>query len=109
LEAEKKVMTLAEEFHQACLEGYEEGKRELGYNATYFLRMVYEHGGVQAAKLLLNSQSVPEGLMTLWEHGRLDMSLENSVLHPKWHSLFTEDERKIARKRLEQLGYKPKF
>ena len=100
-------MTLEEEFHKGCLEGYEAGKRELGYNATYFLQMVNQHGGVQAAKLLLNSKNVPAGLFTLWEHGRLDMSLENFVLDPKYRSLFTEQELKTARRRLEELNYKP--
>ena len=52
-------MTLKQEFHQSCLDGYEAGKRELGYNATYFIQLVREHGGVQAAKLLLNSKDVP--------------------------------------------------
>lgn len=100
-------MTLEQEFHQACLEGYEAGKRELGYNATYFLQMVHQHGGVKTAKMLLNSKDIPAGLFTLWEHGRLDMSLENSVLDPRYRSLFTEQELKTARQRLEKLGYKP--
>lgn len=100
-------MTLEEEFYHGCLEGYQIAKKELGYNATYFLQMVSEHGGVQAAKMLLHSKDIPDGLMKLWEFGRLDMSLENYVLDPKFASLFTEEERKIARQRLEKLGYKP--
>ena len=97
---------LIKEFHQGCLDGYEAGKRELGYNATHFLQMVHQHSGVQAAKLLLNAKDVPAGLFTLWEHGRLDMSLENFVLNPRYRSLFTPEELKIARQRLEKLDYK---
>ncbi len=104
---EKKKMTLEEEFHQGCLDGYEAAKKELGYNATYFLRMISENGGVLAAKRILNSKDIPEGLMRLWEHGRLDMSLENYVLNPRYRSLFTPEELKIARQRLEKLDYKP--
>ena len=35
------------------------------------------------------------------------MSLENAILDPKWHPLFTDQERKTARQRLEKLNYKP--
>jgi hypothetical protein len=102
-------MTLKNEFHQGRLEGYEALKKKLRYNATYYLRIVHEHGGVQAAKLLLNSTDMPEGLMKLWAHGRLDMSLENHVLNPRYHSLFTPKELKIARQRLEKLNFRPSW
>jgi hypothetical protein len=102
-------MTLKDEFHQECLDGYLQAKKELGYNATYFLQVVSEHGGVQAAKMLLNKREVPEGLMTMWHLGRLDMSLENGVLNPRYVSLFTAAERDIARKRLRDLDYTPKW
>lgn len=102
-------MTLEEEFHQGCLEGYEAARKELGYRATYFLQMLQQHGGVTTAKLLLNSRDIPAGLMTLWHHNRLDMSLENYVLDPRFRTLFTEQELKTARKRLTDLDFKPKW
>lgn len=39
-------------FHRAMIELYETAKRDLGHNAVRFLRMVSEHGGLKAAKLL---------------------------------------------------------
>ena len=102
-------MTLEEEFHQGCLEGYRLAKKELGYNATYFLQMVSEHGGVQAARMLLSKREIPEGLMTLYHLKKLDMSLEEYVLNPRFAPLFTEAERGIARKRLRDLHHTPKW
>lgn len=101
-------MTLEEQFHQDMLNGCQTLKKECKYNPTYFLQMVREHGGVKTAKLLLQSSDVQEGLMKLWELGRLEMSMENVVLQAKYQSLFTDAERKIARLRLEKLNYKPK-
>jgi hypothetical protein len=78
-----------------------------GYSATYFLRMVQELGGVQAAKRLLGAEHAQYGLTKLWECGRLDISMEALVLNPRWESLFSDGERTIARQRLETFGYTP--
>lgn len=47
------------------------------------------------------------GLFTLWDLKRLGMSMENLVLQPRYASLFTDEELKIARKRLEDLKFTP--
>jgi hypothetical protein len=71
--------------------------------------MVHEHGGVGAVRLLIKSPNAQEGLSKLWEIGKLDYSIEAAALNPKWASLFTEQEKTIARKRLKDLNYEPKF
>jgi hypothetical protein len=46
-------MTLDEverRFHRAMISIYETAKRELGYNATRFLQMISEQGGLAAAR-----------------------------------------------------------
>ena len=40
-------------FHRAMISIYETAKRELGYNATRFLQMISEHGGLATARLTL--------------------------------------------------------
>ena len=84
---------------------YETAKRELGYTATRFIQMVSEHGGVEAARQLLRAPGVSDGFTTLWEHGRLDLSVEAHVLRPEFASLFKAQERAIAVKRLSDYGY----
>lgn len=103
---EHERVTLEAQFHQAMVRLYETAKRDLDYNATYFLRMVSDHGGVEAAHRLLSTDKPSEGFTTLWEAGRLDLSVEAHILDPEYEPLFTDAERRTARKRLEQYGFR---
>jgi alkylated DNA nucleotide flippase Atl1 len=96
---------LATEFHRAMVKLYERAKDEAGYPANYFLRMVSDLGGVEAAKQLLAVSHVSDGFTALWERGRLDLSVEAHVLDPRWAPLFTEEEIQTARRWLEEFGY----
>ena len=80
---------------------------ELGYRPTYFIRMVHEFGGVGTAKRLLSTEDLQAGLTRLWELGRLDLSVEASVLQGPWKELFSDDERREARERLKAYGHNP--
>jgi hypothetical protein len=102
-------MTLEERFTRDLLDGCHVLAKEHGYNPTYFRQMVYQHGGLQAVRLLLRSPNFQEGLTTLWEIGRLDASVEAAVHNPMYAPLFTEEEQQIALKRLAALDYVPKF
>jgi hypothetical protein len=93
------------QFHQEMLAVYHRAKKECRYNAIRFLEMVTDHGGLKAAKMLLASKKFPEGLTRLWQEGRLDISMEALVLKSPWSGLFSEKELRVARKRLDDLGY----
>lgn len=93
-------------FHEAMLEIYERAKTECHYNASRFLQMVGERGGLGAARYLLHAPDLSDGFTALWECNRLDLTVEAYVLKPEWRGLFTQEERAIARKRLSDLGYK---
>jgi len=93
------------QFHDAMLGLYKTAISEAGYNATRFLRMVSENGGMDAARTLLHASSVSEGYVALWERQRLDLTVEALVLQDKWKALFTPAEIEIARKRLAEYGY----
>lgn len=92
-------------FHAAMVALYQTAKRDLGYSATRFLQMVSELGGVEAARHLLRAPSVSDGFTTLWEGGRLDLSVEAHVLRPEFEALFDDAERRTARRRLSDYGY----
>jgi len=92
-------------FHRAMVSIYETAKRELGYNATRFLQMVSEQGGLATARQLLWSDVPSEGFTTLWERGRLDLTVEAHVLHSEFASLFTDKDREQAHARLEAYGW----
>ena len=94
-------------FHDEMIGIYRKAKSECDYNAVRFLQMVTDQGGLQAAKNLLHASGFSDGFTALWEHGRLDISMEALVLQDPWSQLFTADELGVARKRLEDLGYMP--
>jgi hypothetical protein len=92
-------------FHRAMIAIYETAKREFGYNATRFLQMLGEQGGLATARQLLWKDQPSDGFTTLWSHGRLDLTVEAHVLLPEFASLFTEEDRQQARYRLELYGW----
>lgn len=99
-------MDLELQFHEEMLGIYDEAST-FGYRPTYFRRMVNDHGGVQAAKILLSKDAPSYGFERLWEQGRLDISVETLVLREPWHRLFGEGELREAERRLEGSDYQP--
>lgn len=98
-------MTLEKQFEQEMVNIYMTAKKECGYNASRFLQLVSTKGGLAAAKQLITKPGGTDGFATLWEHGRLDLSVEAYVLHPEYAALFSDEERNICKERLEQFGY----
>jgi hypothetical protein len=92
-------------FDIAMMRIYERALIEAKYKATRFLQMLFEHGGLETAKVLLHSRNVSEGYTALWERGRLDLTVEALILDNQWDDLFTDEERDIARKRLREYQY----
>lgn len=100
-----RPIDLENDFHNEMLHLYERWKKECNWVAKGFLKMVTNQGGLQAAKRLLESESIQKGLMNLWEQGRLDISVEATVLQDPWRKLFSVGERAVAKNRLMELGY----
>ena len=98
---------LEKKFHQAMLDVYENAKRECQYNATYFLGMVADHGGLETAHRLLATNKTSNGFTALWMCGCLNLTVEAVVLKPEFASLFSDAERRIAKSRLAEYRYKP--
>jgi hypothetical protein len=98
-------MDLAADFERYTWDCIRRCKEEFGYNAGYWKRMVVDDGAVEASHRLLTGTRASDGFTRLWEEGRLDLSVEFSVLLPKYHDLFTDDERAEARRRLEQYEF----
>lgn len=97
---------LESEFHTEMLTIYRRAKEEARYTATFFLQMVIEHGGLQAARQLINKNVVSDGYTALWERGRLDLTLEAMLTRsPRYHRLFTSEELEICKRRLREYGY----
>ena len=85
---------------------YRRAKLEAGYNATIFLRMVSDRGGLATAKYLINSPIASDGYTHLYERGRLDLTVEAMIVeNTRWHELFTSEELGAANIRLKKYGY----
>jgi hypothetical protein len=99
---------LKTEFDQAMFRIYERALSEAKYNAIRFLHMLYEHRGVETARILIHASNVSDGYTALWERKRLDLTVE-AIIHdnPKWHSLFTDQELAICNERLRDYQYIP--
>ena len=67
--------------------------------------MVREHGGVEAARLLLRGAGTAGGFTVLWEKNQLGRSSEATMLRAEYADLFTPDELLLARRRLEEHGF----
>ena len=99
------MTTKEESFNQAMNEIYFKAKK-IDYNATRFLQMIHEHGGLTTAKILINAPNVSFGYTKLWEMHRLDLTVEALVYeNSEWHSLFTPDELEKCRNRLINYEY----
>ena len=99
------ITDLEREFDMAMMNIYHRAKSEAGYNATRFLQMLQEHRGLETARILLHSPHVSDGYTSLWERGRLDLTVEALILERKWNQLFSDQERRIALNRLEEYKY----
>ncbi len=78
-----------------------------GYWASYFLRGVRNHGGPEYARQLLRKAGTTPGFQRLKEEGHLDLTMEALVLKPEYASLFSDEERAVAARRLTLAGYQP--
>lgn len=97
--------SLEQEFEDACLSDVSES-RALGYNPTYFLQMLSEHGAVETARRLILKDSMPEGFSRLWEMQRLDLTVEACVHdNPRFHPLFDAQTLAACDARLTSVGY----
>jgi hypothetical protein len=63
--------------------------------------MVTMQGGLATAKALLHTSYLPDGFAELWQRGRLDLTMEYMLVQKPWNSLFTEEELRVARERLD--------
>ncbi|HHX50052.1 MAG TPA: DUF2089 family protein [Clostridia bacterium] len=100
------INQLEKRFNEDMKNIYLTAKKELGYNATRFLQLLSDKGGVKAAKILIAKDGRTDGFEILRNHKRLDLSVEAHVLKPEYNELFTDEERKMCRERLERYGFK---
>jgi hypothetical protein len=93
-----------EDFQQYMRDLYSTILQRCGYRASYLRRMVTEHGGLAAAKMLLTKSEISSGFAELWLRGATDLTIEAIVVRSPWRSLFSAAELAIAESRLQRLA-----
>nr|WP_276511185.1 DUF262 domain-containing protein [Kineosphaera limosa] len=96
------------QFGNAMRDVYVRSKKEAGYTASGFLGMLQRHGALETARRLLAAPHISDGYTALYEVGRLDLTVENVVLQPEFESLFSDEERETAQRRLAEFDFTPK-
>jgi hypothetical protein len=94
----RDMATTEREFDALLRQVYTECDK-LGYRPTGMLGMIADHGAIGTAKRLLELPS-SDGFARLVLLGRRDLAIESIVLDPRWDGVFTDQERKIAKRRL---------
>lgn len=93
-------------FDGAMFDIYRRAKLEAKYNATAFLGMLNNHGGLATAKTLINAAKQSDGFTALHLANRLDLTVEALVVEDaRWRSLFLSEELEKAKSRLHKNGY----
>ena len=89
----------------AMMAAYQEAKDRYGYKPTRFVNMLLDKGAFQTATELINAPGISDGLTTLYELNRLDLSVEAIALQEPWVLLFPEETISVAKNKLTKLGY----
>jgi hypothetical protein len=89
-------MDLEDEFRNDMIELYLEARTRCGYDAPHFQRMVFQQGGVQTARALLEDDGSQFSFIDLFRSGLLSASPETLIGRPKYASLFSNEERLLA-------------
>jgi len=80
---------------------------ELDHDAWELRDLIVTHGGVGAARRLLDSRSVSPTFRLLRRRGRLDLTVESLALDARWSSLFSDGQLVRAAERLMRAGLRP--
>jgi hypothetical protein len=67
--------------------------------------MLEENGGVLTAQRLIRSETPSEGFTVLWEHQRLDLTVEALAILPWFAGLFADEEVEAAKRRLADYRF----
>mgnify|MGYP003691678197 CR=1 FL=1 len=81
--------------------------RELGYHPNYFEQQLHEVGGLAASRALLrpSNREGQTGFQRIMDLSRQDLTVEHAVLDERFSALFTQQERDLARWRLENPAW----
>lgn len=102
---EDKLKELEMQFNRDLIARCQVSQKECGCNATRFIQAIERWGGVATAKELIKKQKLSDGFLALEVKGRLDLTMEATVIDKKFTQLFTDDEVNYCFEVLCESGY----
>jgi len=94
-------------FDERVWDSIKKMEKKYDYTPTILIDMINSDlGAIEAVRKLINNPRIPYGYTKLWELKALNLSMEAIVLEEEWKELFSDDERRKARRRLRDYGYK---
>ena len=103
------MKTLENRFESDLINKMNIAKKQCKYYPTRFLQTLHEMGGVATAKRLIEKARATgkqtDGFTRLFLEGRLDLTMEASVVEEQYRQLFTDDEIAYCRDSLQNAGY----
>lgn len=94
------VGDIKEEFHAAMLGLCARALSDHSVKLNGLKRMILNRGGYETALVLLKSKEATDGYLDLLEVNAANLTVEALVLDPRWNTLFSDEERSLARVRL---------
>lgn len=79
--------------------------RAFGVNPTRFLQNIEKHGAVKTVREQIRRRRVSDGFDRLQAAGRLDLSVEASVIKKPYAGLFTDEEADYCLDVLMECGF----
>ena len=99
---------LEDRYHNRCIRLADELHVLLGAPRTRFLRMIGEHGAVDATKRLIHNQEPSPTFTDLFMKRRLGLTVEAVIsTESEWDPLFSDQDRAAAKKRLLDHRWSP--
>ena len=97
-----KLSELANKFHAALEHTNELSKKVCNHNPKRIVIMMAQYGAVETAKRLMAGSPSTSGYLIAAECGKLDITIEATMLRPEFAPLFTEAELHEAKSRLPE-------
>ena len=98
---------LKKSFHEEIINLYKKITKMVKYKPTRLMDYINKYGGYEAAVKYISTESNVQDFAVLWEHERLDLSVEALITQEKYRPLFSEDILAFCDRKLKEYSYAP--
>ena len=100
-----KLKELEMQFNNDLIARCQAAQKECGHNGSRFIQAIDRWGGVATAKELIKKRKLSDEFLALEAKGRLDLTMEATVIDKKFTRLFTDGQVNHCFEVLCESGY----